>query len=297
MTEYRNSVPERSPFQFYPNERLIAEDAGSPADIRLSDLDRLVLGAINRLVIVTSLLLHRYLISAGLENTTVEDIRTCLRRLTDNGYLNRLRFQTPTGQSNLRVYTLGELGRDVIHDSGRKALRSGYVDRMDSVHAKRQLAALQFVIGQGYVPAAAYTAFGRLVRAMDDPTGERLFRPQAIVTTQEKTVFVEAVRKSAGSVGELVRKLNRIQATLGSQRPLNLTGPENYEVVIVAQSYQHMRELMEELDNRLQRKFCFTLYFTSDQETFHQTGKLYTLPEKRSFGYKLPGKLAELFGL
>lgn len=297
MTEYRNSQPGTSPFQFYPNERLVEVNAGTPHTIRLSELDRLLLGVINRVLIITSLLAYRYLEAAGLENVGLDDIRSCLRHLADNGYLNRLQFQTPTGQSNLQVYTLGELGRRTVESAGRTVLRAGYVDRMDSLHAKRQLAALQFVIAQGYVPEAAHTAFGRLVREIDDPTGNHLFRPQAVVQAKEKIVFVEAVRTNNGAVDDLVRKLKRINGTLASGGPLNLTGPKNYVVVIVAESYQNMTQLMQELTGRMHGKFSFKMYFTNDQDTFRKNGRLYELPERQGFGYKLTGKLAELFGL
>lgn len=296
MTEYKTVQAGASPFQFYPMERLVEANTGSPNAIRLSELDRLLLGIINRVLIITGLLAHRYLEAAGLQDVSLEDIRACLRRLADNGYLNRFRFQTPTGHSNLQVYTLGELGRRAVETRGRSLLRTGYVDNMDSLHAKRQLAALQFVIAQGYVTEATHTSFGRLVRATYDPAGNHLFRPQAVVQLEEKTIFVEAVRNSGGAAEELVCKLNRINDTLSGGTPLNLTGAETYEVVVVAESHSHMTRLMEELEDRLRGKLSFRLHFTNDQDTFCRNGRLYALPEKRYFGGKFTEKLAGLFG-
>lgn len=296
MREYTTAIQTSSPFRHYPNEKLTQEAAAVPRTVRLSQLDHLLLGIINRVLIVSGLLLYRYLEMAGLENVTLDDIRGCLRRLADNGYLNRMRFQTSTGQSNLQVYTLSDHGRKAVEGTGRSALRSGYVDRMDSLHAKRQLAALQFVIGQGYVPDSPYMAFGRLVRAVDDTTGNRLFRPQAVVQTEDKTVFVEAVRRAGGAAEDLIRKLNRIQDTLGGGQ-LNLTGPENYEVVVVAEDNSHMYQLMQELAGKLPGGFSFRLYFSNDQNTYFQNRKLYMLPEKQNVSFKLPTMLAELFGI
>lgn len=294
MAEYRTVQTDTSPFQFYPSERLVEANTGRPNPIHLSELDRLLLGIINRVLIVTGLLAYRYLESAGSQKISLDDIRACLRRLADNGYLNRLRFQTSAGQSNLQVYTLGELGRQAVESAGRSVLRAGYVDRMDSLHAKRQLAALQFIIAQGYVTEAEHTAFGRLVRDIHDPAGNHLFRPQAVVQTKEKTVFVEAVRQNSSAVDDLVRKLKRINGTLASGDSLNLTGFGSYEVVIVAESCQHMTFLMEELEGRLREKLCFKLSFTNDQDTFCQNKRLYSLPEKQHFGGKFAEKLAEL---
>ena len=155
---------------------------------------------------------------------------------------------------------------------------------------------MQFVIAQGYVTEAEHTAFGRLVRDIHNPAGNRLFRPQAVVQTREKTVFVEAVRSSSGSVDELVCKLKRINDTLASGSPLNLTESEGYEVVIVAESHSHMTQLMQELAGKLQGKCGFQLRFTNDQDTFYRNRRLYALPEKRSFGIRLSDKLAELMG-
>ena len=296
MAEYRTVQTGTSPFQFYPSERLVEAITGLPNPIHLSELDRLLLGIINRVLIVTGLLAYRYLESAGSQKISLDDIRACLRRLADNGYLNRLRFQTSAGQSNLQVYTLGELGRQAVESAGRSVLRAGYVDRMDSLHAKRQLAALQFIVAQGYVTEAEHTAFGRLVRDIHDPAGNHLFRPQAVVQTREKTVFVEAVRSSSGSVDELVCKLKRINDTLASGSPLNLTESEGYEVVIVAESHSHMTQLMQELAGKLQGKYSFQLRFTNDQDTFYRNKRLYALPEKRSFDIRFSDKLAGLLG-
>lgn len=296
MAEYKTVQTGTSPFQFYPGERLVEANTGLPNPIHLSELDRLLLGIINRVLIVTGLLAYRYLEAAGSQNISLDDVRACLRRLADNGYLNRLRFRTSSGQSNLQVYTLGELGRQAVESAGRTVLRAGYVDRMDSIHAKRQLAALQFIIAQGYVTEAEHTAFGRLVRDIHDPAGNRLFRPQAVVQMKDKTTFVETVRKNGGSTEELVCKLKRINDTLASSGPLNLTESENYEVVIVAESHSHMTQLMQELAGKLQKNCSFQLRFTNDQDTFYRNRRLYALPEKRSFGIRLSDKLAELMG-
>ena len=296
MRDYTTALQGNSPFRHYPNEKLTQEAAAAPRMVRLSELDYLLLGIINRVLIATSLLLYLYLEAAGLKNATVDDIRGCLRRLADSGYLNRMRFRTATGQSNLQVYTLSEHGRKAVESSGRSALRSGYVDRMDALHAKRQLAALQFVIGQGYITESPYMAFGRLVRAVNDTTGNRLFRPQAVVQTRDKTLFVEAVRNTPGAPADLVRKLNRIRDTLtGGQ--LNLTGPENYEVVVVAEDSGHMSRLMQELNEKLTGTLPFRLYFTNDQNTYFRNRKLYMLPERQNISFKLPKIVAELFGI
>lgn len=285
-----------SPFCYYPGEHLEEVRSTIPTKIRLSELDQLILAVINRCLVVTTLLLHRYLEDAGLKGTTPDDIRGCLRRLADNGYLSRLRFQTPDGQSNLQVFTLAELGREEIRRRGRNTLRLGYLERMDSIHAKRQLAALQFIIGQGYVPLSSQTSYGRLVRDLRDATGSRLFRTQAAVQGKDKTVFVEAVRDCPGATEELKKKLKRIRATLSSDL-LNLTGFRNYELVIVAESYQHMKHLMEELDRVLPADFRGRVVFTNDQDTFFRTQRLHRLPERRSFTGTFPAKIAGLFGL
>lgn len=285
-----------SPFRYYPNEQLEEVRAAIPGQIRLSELDQLVLGVINRVLVATSLLLHRYLEDAGLKNTTVDDIRGCLRRLADNGYLTRLRFHTPDGQSNLQVFTLAELGREEIRRRGRNTLRLGYLERMDSIHAKRQLAALQFVIGHGYVPEAAKTSYGRLVRDLRDSTGSHLFRTQAVVQAMDKTIFVEAVRDYPGATEELKKKLKRIRATINSDL-LNLTGSQNYEVAIVAECYPHMKRLMQELDGGLPADLRSKLVFANDQDTFFRNKQLHRLPERKNLAGGFWTKWENLFGL
>lgn len=285
-----------SPFRYYPNERLEEVRTCIPSRIRLGELDQLVLGVINRVLVVTSLLLYRYLEAAGLQDATVDDVRGCLRRLADNGYLTRLRFHTPGGQSNLQIFTLAELGREEIRRRGRNTPRLGYLEHIDSIHAKRQLAALQFVIGQGYVPEAAQTSYGRLIRDLRDDTGSHLFRTQAVVQTREKTIFVEAVRDCPGAMEELKKKLKRIRATINSDL-LNLTGSQNYEVVIVAECHPHMKRLMRELDGILPGDLRDKLVFSNDQDTFARSQRLYRLPKNQESKYTLPHKLARLFGL
>ena len=285
-----------SPFRYYPNERLEEVRTAAPSQIRLSELDHLVLGVINRTLVTTSLLLHRYLESAGLMNTTVENIRGCLRRLADNGYLNRRRFYTPDGQSNLQVFTLAEPGREEIRSRGRKTPRLGYLEHMDSIHAKRQLAALQFVIGHDYVAEAAQTAYGRLVRDLQDTTGSHLFRPQAVIQAEGKTIFVEAVRDNPGAVEELMKKLKRFRATMNSDE-INLSGSRNYELVIVAESYPHMKAVMQELDGNIPADLQNRLVFVNDQDTFFRNKRRFRLPERRSFVGTVSVKIAELLGL
>lgn len=295
MAEYRTMQTGTSPFRFEPGERLVEANTGSPNTIRLSELDRLLLGVINRVLIVNGSLAHRYLEEAGMRESSLEDIRACLRRLADNGYLNRLRFRTAQGQSSLQAYTLAELGRRALENGGRIALRTGYVEHMDSLHAKRQLAALQFVIAHGYVPDAARTSYGRLIRELQDATGSHLFRSQAVIRTQEKTVFVEVVRDNPGSSEELARKLERIQATLRDGNRLNLMTEGEFEVVVVAESYPHMTRLMGEVEAAVPPNLRESLFFTNDQDTFFRSGRLNVLPEKRNTAGKILGKLVDFF--
>ena len=285
-----------SPFRYFPDEEMEAVKTGTPGQIRLSELDQLVLGVTNRVLLVTGLLLHRYLEEAGLKNTTLDDIRGCLRRLADHGYLTCLRFHAPEGQANLRVYTLAEPGREEIRRRGRTTPRLGYLENMDSIHAKRQLAALQFIIGQGYVPEAAKTSFGRLVRDLRDKTRSHLFRTQAVIQTREKNIFVEVVRDYPGATEELKRKIKRIRATAASDL-LNILGPQNWELVIVAESCAHMHQLMQELDRDIPAELRNSVVFTNDQDTFACSRQLHRLPERRSFGSLFPAKLAGFFGL
>lgn len=296
MNNNFNSVGSGSPFRYYPNERLEEVRTTIPRQIRLSELDQLILAVINRCLVVTSLLLHRYLEDAGLKDTTADDIRGCLRRLSDNGYLTRLRFHTPDGQSNLQVYTLAELGREEIRRNGRNTLRLGYLQRMDSIHAKRQLAALQFVIGQGYVPESSRTSYGRLVRDLRDTTDSHLFRSQAVIQAHNKTIFVEAVRDYPGATEELKKKLKRIRATINSDL-LNLTESQNYEVVIVAECHPHMKRLMQEVDGAVSADLRSRLVFTNDQDTFFRNKQLHRLPERQNLAGGFWTKWEKLFGL
>lgn len=260
----------KSPFASYKNERLQIF-AGNPSrNVQLNDVDKLVMLAVNEMLLATSKLLHTYLMQLGLKSVDIEGIRTSLKKLSETGYLTKMEFSSPTGKSLSKVYTLGAKGQAFIRESGKHPMLSAYIYELDAVGVKRILSAVQFVLSQNYLSGAKSISIATVVAekwGRDATESAHIFRPNAIVQIENKTVFVESVRRSPGYKDELVKKLERMDECLKYSRYLNVSVNDNAEVIIVCEDFDHMVEVGAAIKASGFR-FSFDLTFTNDNDVY-----------------------------
>jgi len=267
------AAEKKSPFAVYSGERLNPASMNTAdGNVRLTDLDELVMLTINRMLITTAALLDRHLRDLGLEGVEINELRTVLSKLSEHGYLTKYEFVTAVSRAYARVYTLGPRGQEYVKSRGQRPRMTGYIASLDALHAKRLLASLQYVISRKYSRTAESVTVAGVVAEQNARTeDDHIFRPQVTVQCSDHTVFVDAVRRTPGAVKELVDKLGRMDETLRCSRYLNIPVKAHVDVVIVCESVRHMEEVMEGL-TEYRVKPCFALWFANDTEIYESPG-------------------------
>lgn len=270
---FNNASNKKSPFAIYPAERLNIMNEVTRNDIMLmSDLDQLVMVAINEMLLTTCHILHKHLLQLGLKKVEIDEIRTSLAKLSSAGYLTKMEFVSSIGSSYHKVYTLSSKGQIFIRSKGKHPMLSGYIEGLQAAAIKRLLSATQFIVSQNYVSKASSISIAAVVAergSCDANENGHIFRPNAIVQFSDKTVFVESVRRTNNNEQELIRKLKRIDDCLKHSKYLNITVHEPIEVIVVCEDAAHMYSVMSAVESSKFRG-CFKMVFTNDMDVFHK---------------------------
>lgn len=274
MSVYSNSthISTRSPFSVYEDERLNVIESLMSKNLHLNDLDKLILLSVDEMLVTTSNLLNTHFGNIGLICTDITTVRRSLKKLSDNGYLVKMEFVTPTSCSLGKVYALGTLGQEFILSKGKTPCQTGYIASLDALRCKKLLAAAQFVIKQNYITEAVSVTFGEVAaqRKLDLKDKDiNSFRPHGTVQFNDKTVFVESVRSNCGSVNELIEKLSRMNNILMNSKYLNIPIKENVGVVIVCESLAHQLTVAEALHS-VKERYCFKISLTNDIDVYNK---------------------------
>lgn len=273
MTEDMTTAP-RSPFSYFPDERLNIlhpHNRTARMPLTLTDLDKQLLGMIDRALVATSSLLHRHLERMG-SRTPIYDVRSALDRLSKHQYLTKMEFMTPDKCSLVKIYSLGRYGREFIRSLGQQPNQTRYLNTLDSLHCKKLLSAYQFMIGQNCFAGANAIEMAPRIQEITAPGyhTDCVFRPQAMVNTDDgRTIFILSVRKDPAPLTELTSKLSRMEQTLKPTRRNNLNAhvEKNVEVVLVCETAAHMETVLNAFreDHFV---FDFPVFFTSDQQSY-----------------------------
>lgn len=287
-----------SPFRTVPNERLNVTH-GRLTPCALSEDEQRVLLIINKTLVCTAALMEQILtkIRPKEELPTTLQIRKLLMKLSNHGYLCRLYFSNDRSTGAYYVFALGPEGRTFVRGLGRQVNRARYVANLNAESCKRLLSSLQFVVSQGMF-CSEYCAFGQLViedHLSSDRKTDFIFRSNAAIHHGKQITYVESVRNRPEAVDTLLSKLQRMEFTLASYKPLNIDKvfprSDDTTIVIVCENPEHMENVIAAFAEHKVGFDRFRLCFTNDYETFRNPDAcLYpyahrkTLADKAIFG-------------
>lgn len=235
----------KSPFAVYYGETFENATGEVMPHFEPSELEQLILIMVDKFLVVTSILLCEAIKSLQVGNITQADIQGRLKKLANAGFLVKHVFSTPDGNhSATAVYKLGFRGIGYLKGLGKRARLQGYLAQSDATHIKRILSAVQFVVKQKVAPED-YEICPIVMVPTKDPEmrTDKIFRPQAMICSEDRTVFVESIRQNETWKQEIVDKLNRIATVINSKKkniPI-----QNPALVLVAESTKHMQEIIK----------------------------------------------------
>lgn len=273
-----------SPFMAYMDDRFSFIPPENPRTIPLTDIQKAIILCINELMLCTGVTLFRFLCEIGLtaDNNTVQKQ---LKILVTNSYVSKFEFVSEGGgKSAAKAYTVGHKGRGFLMNLNKQTCNVGFIQSLDSVHAKKYLAAAQFVAFSASATDCFCIAQPIFVPS---PNGKsnKIFRSNAMIQSPDgkETAFVEAIRQNVGWQSEMVEKIDRIDDVVNSSKKLNVSIGENKFVILIAESLAHMKNIMSIL--RTKRYRCFTLLFTYDTAILDETDsskRLFKFPEVKT---------------
>lgn len=259
-----------SPFMAYADDRFSFIPPENPRTISLTDIQKAIVLGVNELMLCTGVTLFRFLCEIGL-TADKDTVQRQLKILVANSYISKHEFVSPDGgKSAAKAYSVGHKGRGFLMNLNKQTCNVSFIQNLDSVHAKKYLAAAQFV-------AFSASATDRFNMAqpifVQSPNGKsnRIFRSNAIVQSLDgkETAFVEAIRQSVGWQSEMIEKLDRIDDVVNSPKKLNVQIGENICVILVAESPAQMKNIMSILSTKRYRNI--TPLFTYDTVIVNET--------------------------
>ena len=195
----------------------------------------------------------------------MEEIRHSLSVLSHHNYLKKYIFQNTNGSySATRCYSLSTNGQKHLAYLGLRTNMRGYISNLTSCDIKEILSTHQFLLSQeSFNDAGIKIANVVVERGKDTTITNHIFRTNALVQTEFKTVFVESIRAAEDSENEFMAKLSRIDKTLRESRFLSCTVAPKCELVIVCENPDH-RELFKEVLEKKRIRPCFDILLTDD---------------------------------
>lgn len=233
-----------SPFAIFEGERLNRFSVDRPCGIWLSDVDKEICKSLATYLVLSSDLIYRLLSNKGLPSEKKE-IQNHLSKLARSGYVQKIGFETDTGYSAAKAYILLGRGVGLVNSLGVRCKLGGYLAEQDHVGLKRILSSNQLLINGKYdnVKVAGIV----LIEPRHEcERSTCLFRPTATCfnSSGEACRFVESVRRTPTDKADLCDKLERMVKVIKARKNANLVISDDVNVIVVAEDYQHVCELM-----------------------------------------------------
>lgn len=271
-----------SPFMVYTGEDFIEVPPKEyRGHFKPTELDQLILVMTGKLLVVTSIMLKEALARLEVGNVAQGDIQKRLNLLTSAEFLSKHGFVTDMGKAASKVYKLNWRGVGYLKSIGIKPRLGEYLTKSDATHIKRILSVAQYVLKQA-IDVESYKMCEIVLVPSKDPEipTNKIFRPQAVIQTQEGTVFVESVRQNQNWQKEILDKLRRISAVMKA-RTQNIS-IQNPTLVLVAETVQHMKDVMELIDLEY---FYYTIpiLYTADSLVYTEPNRCLYDMKKRNF--------------
>lgn len=262
----------KSPYAIYEGERLTRTQIDRYSGILLSALDKEICAALASRLVLSSELLARHL---GAEKKSVQN---ALRRLTHAGYVAQLGFESDTGRSAFRAYTLAGRGYSLCHGLGVSSKR--YLGGADHAAIKKLLSSNQLLLA---AHAEKVNVGGVLfIKPHNEQERARVIaRPSAMILSDDGKVscLVEAVRRTPDADAALEDKLTRLFNICRSRRETNIPISPAAPVILIAEDKAHMASLMAATAPFAKK---MKLLYSFDGATYNGENFLYEYDQKKS---------------
>ena len=267
----------RSPFAIYNGEALRRFSVDRPTGIWLTDLDKEICKALSTYLVLTSDLLYRLFSNQGCSYEKKE-IQIRLAKLSQSAYLQKLGFESDSGYSASKAYVLSGRGIGYLNSMGIRYRLGGYLAAQDHVGLKRILAGNQLLIA-GICDSVRVSGIVMIEPKNEHERSFHLFRPTATCFNRNNEAyrFIEAVRRTT-AYEDLQNKLERMVSVHKRRSRANIRICEEISVVLVAEDYRHMCEMIAKVHKEYGKKL--NLLYTYDLAIYSSTE-----PEDALFEY------------
>lgn len=274
-----------SPFEVREGEELIRVMPKIDCHyIELNDLQKNIICAVNKWLILNSYLLQCYLNKIGI-NITPKECKYQLKLLSQNNYLQKMEFHLNGTVANCRAYSVGRKGRGWLSAAGKIIRLSGYIDQCGPLQVKKILSANQMIIGMLNAELSNNTGTSQIVKYNEgNKSAKYIFRAYGFINDEKSSYIVEPYRKENHCIDNLKEKLKRMDMVLKHKKGCNIIFGNNLKILIVAENKYQMEGLMEIL-KRYNYK-AFSLAFSYDRAVLEEEEKIFYL-NKKSFWKKL----------
>lgn len=267
------TLAKKSPFGIFENETLVKIQPTVSRSLFINDIEATILKALNKVIVSTSSLLFRQLNSHA-EIPDQDTVKVALNKLWKSGYVEKYHFTNAIDgtYSAGKVYVPSYRARGYLKSVGVTPNKTMYMQNIivedNSAQIKRILSAQQFALSYG---ADDFKIAETIFIPHKSGNAKHIFRPQAIVNTTDRTLFVESVRDDIGELDRLTEKLHRI-AEVCKRMKANIE-INNPTVVLVAEDSTHQDYIKSELENKLKLN-NIKLKITNDLDIYYGKSEL-----------------------
>lgn len=244
----------------------------------VSDIDRLILVFVNKMLCVTTQILYSAFNTAGVE-ITADELRMELRRLKEAGFLSQYEFCSQSGLSASKVWRLSHRGAGFLIDAGLHPRKTEYLNGLDASRIKNYLAALQLAVRcNGYSLLDDNITVGEPC-FIPNPQGKanKIFRPSVTIQTERETIFIEAPRSDVPT-RDVLNKIRRMSEVFKSRNTRPNIPVKNPKLIIVCENNREIKKIINGIYNEYWTS-PFPIFFTTDNAVY-TTGTVYSYKPK-----------------
>lgn len=243
----------------------------------IGDVEKVILFAINNLVFATSLQITTYLNKNG-ANIESKSVARKLTRLKEKSFIKQIEFVSENSISSYKAYYLGYHGIGLLRALDKKTYSQGYVSEIKTAKIKCLLASNQ-LITQVMEPNTEFKV-SKII--LNEHIRNCIVRPQSILTNNGKTYLVEVIRKIENWKEEFSNKLQRYENVIENYNSVNIKFNEKPTLILQAESYDHMIEIMNLIKER-QEEVNIDIIYTYDRTLLYNLeDAFFALEEKQS---------------
>lgn len=243
----------------------------------IGEVEKMILIAINNLVFATSLQITTYINKKGY---TIESksVARKLTRLKEKSFIKQIEFVSENSTSSYKAYYLGYHGIGLLRALDKKTYSQGYVSEIKTVKIKCLLASNQLLTQ--VMDKDIDFSVSKII--LNENMRNCIVRPQAILTRNDKSYLIEAIRKVDGWKEEFLNKLDRYENVIEHYENLNIKFNEKPVLVVQGESYDHMLEIMSMIKNK-EEGVNIDIIYTYDRILLYNLDEaFFALEEKQS---------------